>query len=290
VCGKACAEGEACVAGSCALNCVGGTTACGDKCVDTQNDPANCGACDTACGSGVACVGGKCDAKLSCKTILASNPASASGQYSIDPDGAGANAPVAVYCDMASDGGGWVLMATLKTANVYKTSIVAGYWNPWSDGWFITSHGTPTNPTVAFSNIDARLLTALVGPNAVLRATTPSNAVKRYHFGFKQADWALWDKSRNVPGFNQMNVNVIGPFNLDNVLVSTSVDLAAPVKALQNGNFYDGTFYLGTGPGAGDADTEGKGARFHVGTSAVAQFGFAGNARVDGIWSLWFRE
>lgn len=42
------------------------------------------------------------------------------GVYTIDPDGAGLNAPYDCYCDMTSDGGGWTL--------VFNHNIAGGYW------------------------------------------------------------------------------------------------------------------------------------------------------------------
>ena len=63
-CGKACAPGETCTAGACALDCGGGTTMCpgamGPTCADTKVDPANCGACGKACAPGELCGAGAC--------------------------------------------------------------------------------------------------------------------------------------------------------------------------------------------------------------------------------------
>ncbi len=61
-CGKACAAGEVCSQGTCALGCGGGTTECGGVCADTNSDPTNCGACGTKCKGGEVCSQGQCTA------------------------------------------------------------------------------------------------------------------------------------------------------------------------------------------------------------------------------------
>lgn len=43
-----------------ALNCGGGTTKCGQACVDVKTDPQNCGKCATACPTNDFCDGGTC--------------------------------------------------------------------------------------------------------------------------------------------------------------------------------------------------------------------------------------
>ena len=45
-------------------------------------------------------------------------PGSTSGTYMIDPDGAGADAPLSVYCDMDSDSGGWTVIFFPTSTNL----------------------------------------------------------------------------------------------------------------------------------------------------------------------------
>ena len=61
-CARACAQGEACVAGKCTLQCPNGFTNCNAKCSNLQTDTANCGACGVACAMGQTCTNGTCAA------------------------------------------------------------------------------------------------------------------------------------------------------------------------------------------------------------------------------------
>ena len=115
-CGTACGAftngAGACVAGKCTVTSCTGTFAdcnknASDGCeTDLSKDAANCGACGTSCGTGGQCQSGSC-ALASCADILKAAPSSKSGTFTIDPDGPGGNPPVAVLCDMTTDGGGW---------------------------------------------------------------------------------------------------------------------------------------------------------------------------------------
>jgi hypothetical protein len=52
-----------------------------------------------------------------CKTIHQKYPNVPDGQYTVDPDGAGALTPFAVWCDMVTDGGGWTVVYAATGAN-----------------------------------------------------------------------------------------------------------------------------------------------------------------------------
>lgn len=107
-------SGGACAVAACDAgwgNCNGVTA---DGCeLPVLDDPNNCGGCNATCASDRVCSAGSCQIAASCRDLLLQRPGSASGVYTIDPDGAGPVAPLQVYCDMLTDGGGWTFFAHL---------------------------------------------------------------------------------------------------------------------------------------------------------------------------------
>ncbi|MEZ4314385.1 MAG: fibrinogen-like YCDxxxxGGGW domain-containing protein, partial [Polyangiaceae bacterium] len=81
-----------------AAACAAGTADCNGDATD-------------GCETNVAVTAGQCAvAGSSCKDVLSKNPGAPSGVYLVDTDGAGAGAARPIYCDMASDGGGWTTL------------------------------------------------------------------------------------------------------------------------------------------------------------------------------------
>jgi subtilisin-like proprotein convertase family protein len=117
------------VADNCANDCnLSGTSLDLDACADPAN--VTCGdvitdACGNACGTtgdkcdevDTSCSGGSCvyQYHASCKEIQLAGGDQGSGNYVIDPDGPGGQAPMEVYCDMD---GGWTLCASLTRGYV----------------------------------------------------------------------------------------------------------------------------------------------------------------------------
>lgn len=72
-CAMTCDAGAFCSLGACGFECSGGTSKCGDLCVDTELDPANCGACGEVCGTGEVCSAGACASVCGDPLSLCSN-------------------------------------------------------------------------------------------------------------------------------------------------------------------------------------------------------------------------
>jgi len=61
----------------------------------------------------------------SCAAIKVMSPSSADGLYWVDPDGGNTNNAVEVWCDMTTDGGGWMLIANNDNTDVEPTGCYA---------------------------------------------------------------------------------------------------------------------------------------------------------------------
>lgn len=177
-CGRSCALAHAtpaCAAGVCAVAaCEAGFADCdataANGCeVDTRTDPRHCGGCGTVCATG-ACVAGGCAPPRSCLELKTLRPASADGRYTIDPDGAGAGAPIEVYCDMTTAGGGWTYVATVTNSG---DAANAGRWlvtSPTPNAW--------ESPTATFGALDP---SANADYRSLAFATVPARALMVTH-------------------------------------------------------------------------------------------------------------
>ncbi len=108
------------------LEC-GELTACGADCVNTAQDPANCGGCAMACGPGELCVASACVPPADCKILHLLAPNAPSGTYEIDPSGGDPSDAFMAECDATTDGGGWTLVFSQQDEQKFSTETLPDY-------------------------------------------------------------------------------------------------------------------------------------------------------------------
>jgi hypothetical protein len=91
----------------------------------------------------------------SCAEILAARPGSPSGVYVIDPDGAGAEPSLSVYCDMTTMGGGWTLVFAPNNTNYASLNVDYTVPSP-------SLRGGATEAMIAFRNTS--MLASAINP------------------------------------------------------------------------------------------------------------------------------
>ncbi len=126
-CGTKCVAGEICSSGLCELTCGGGTTKCGEQCVDTNTDENNCGECGKPCESGQNCIAGLCDLNCGGGTTKCNG---ACVQLAIDPNNCGSCGNA---CGPTSDCLAGV--CTPKCTSPLPTALFSDTFADGSKGW-----------------------------------------------------------------------------------------------------------------------------------------------------------
>ena len=116
--GQRCTRPAECVTGVCGTAAVCADATCADGVRNGGETDVDCGGPCGPCPAGKDCIkavdcaahfcdGARCRVPRMCRDLVGAVP---TGTYFVDPDGDGPRAPVSVYCEMTTDGGGWTFV------------------------------------------------------------------------------------------------------------------------------------------------------------------------------------
>jgi hypothetical protein len=106
----------------------------GGDCVDDNDsiNPDKTDSCTTATDEDCSGAANEGCVYASCKALLQYMPGTASGAFTIDPDGDGGGEPFKVYCDMDTDDGGWTLVMKQGSKMGFSSPLAVQTWSGWS--------------------------------------------------------------------------------------------------------------------------------------------------------------
>ena len=166
----------------------------GGDCADDNdgNNPDKTDSCTTAADEDCSGAANEGCVYASCKALLEYIPGTASGAYTIDPDGDGGQDPFDVYCDMETDGGGWTLVMKQGSKMGYTSPLAVQTWSGWSQA-NVTMN--PTDATLDDANMVNLAYSTLTAEKIRLTASTK----------WTDLDNGAWSRTVNQTPFNALS-------------------------------------------------------------------------------------
>ncbi len=153
----------------------------------------------------------------SCLAIKQANPSAPSGNYTIDTDGVGPNAPVSVYCDMTTHGGGWTEAVTFQntTGEDLNCNTAVGWFDRAVD-WTMASWS---------------------GNEVMVQVLDASNNILYSGFGTRNNAWTYDNMTSNQPVSSQYDRSISSGQHPNGIVLNDSRRLTISAKNGDNGGW-----------------------------------------------------